>query len=112
MEVTKLKQLLGIPLEETEQDGALQFVLDDVTETIVNYCNLKKMPTGLVNTGYRMAIDLYRCDRPGIGSAPMGIASVSEGGTSTSFTSAADALTGGVLKDYKAQLNRFRRLSW
>ena len=42
----------------------------------------------------------------------MAVAAVTEGQTSTSFTRAADALQGGVLAVYKAQLNRYRKLRW
>lgn len=112
MELKKLKALLGISEEDVSQDIPLQFVMGDVEETIKNYCNLKALPAGLEYTAYRMAIDLYRYDRPGESSAPVTVASISEGDTSASFTSAADALEGGVLKDYKGQLNRYRKLGW
>lgn len=112
MELGILKGLLGI--EETDQtsDLALRFILDDVEETILNYCNLEELPAGLLNTAYRMAMDLYRYDHPGAGSAPVMVVSVSEGDTSTSFANAADSLTGGILKDYCGQLNRYRKLRW
>lgn len=112
MELEKLKGLLGIPEDDTSQDGSLQFILNDVAETILNYCNLEELPKGITNTAYRMAADLYRYDRPGEAEVPVTVASISEGDTSTSFTSAADALAGGLLKDYQGQLNRFRKLRW
>ena len=112
MELGKLKKLLGIPENDTSQDVPLQFVLDDVQETILNYCNIETLPSGLVNTAYRMAIDLYRYEKPGEADSPIRVASISEGDTSTSFANAAEALEGGVLKDYKAQLNRYRKLRW
>lgn len=112
MEAGKLKRLLGIPEGDTSQDLSLEFIIDDITETILNYCNLDELPTGLTNTAYRMAIDLYRYDRPGDSGAPVTVASISEGDTATSFTSAAEALNGGLLKDYQEQLNRYRKLRW
>lgn len=112
MELGKLKALIGIPADDTAQDIPLQFVLDDVRETILNYCNLNELPDGLINTAYRMALDLYRNERPGEEEAPLTVASISEGDTSTSFTNAANALAGGVLKDYQGQLNRYRKLVW
>lgn len=112
MELETLKALLGIPSDDTTQDIPLQFVMDDVRETILNYCNLDELPDGLINTAYRMALDLYRHERPGEEEAPLTVVSISEGDTSTSFTSAAGALTGGVLKDYQGQLNRYRKLVW
>ena len=104
--------MLGIPEGDTAQDIALQFLMEDVDETIRNYCNLKAVPAGLASTSYRMAMDLYRYERPGDGDAPVQVSSISEGDTSTSFTSAADALSGGILKDYQGQLNRYRKLGW
>ncbi|WP_367942348.1 hypothetical protein [Enterocloster citroniae] len=112
MELKKLKGLLGIPEGDTAQDIALQFLMDDVDETIRNYCNLKAVPAGLASTSYRMAMDLYRYEHPGDANALVQVSSISEGDTSTSFTSAADALTGGILKDYQGQLNRYRKLVW
>lgn len=112
MELGKLKGLLGIPEDDHSQDILLQFTMDDVEETIQNYCNLDTVPPGLVNTSYRMAMDLYRYDHPGDADAPVTVASISEGDTSTSFSSASDALAGGILKDYRGQLNRYRKVVW
>lgn len=112
MELGKLKGLLGIPGEDTSQDVPLQFILDDVEETVKNYCSLAAVPDGLMNTAYRMAVDLYRYDRPGVEEAPVMVASISEGDTSTGFVSTAEALNGGILKDYQGQLNRYRRMVW
>lgn len=112
MDLKKLKGLLGLPGGDESQDAVLQFIMEDIEETIRNYCHLKEVPAGLVSTSYRMAIDLYRYDRPGDADVPVRVASISEGDTSTSFTGAADALSGGILKDYQGQLNRYRKLGW
>lgn len=112
MEIGRLKELLGLSGEDTSRDVSLQFILDDVQETILNYCNLEEMPSGLTNTAYRMAIDLYRYDAPGEAAAPMRVSSISEGDTSTSFGRVSDELEGGILRDYKSQLNRYRKLRW
>lgn len=110
MEVDRLKKLLGIT--DDGQDERIRFVIDDVEETVKNYCNTDTVPPGLENTCYRMAVDLYRYDLSGECGAPVLVASVSEGDTSTSFTNAADALSGGILKDYRGQLNRHRKVGW
>lgn len=54
LSLDKFKKLLGII--DAAQETALQFILDDVTETILNYCNLNELPQGLENTAYRMAL--------------------------------------------------------
>lgn len=112
MELKILKALLGISEDDQTMDISIQFVMDDVQETILNYCNVDELPEGLINTAYRMAIDLYRGDQPGSNNTPVTVASISEGDTSTSFNNAADALSGGILKDYAGQLNRYRKLRW
>lgn len=109
MELGKLKGLLGIPQEEIAQDFQLQFIIDDVEETVRNYCNIKKIPDGLTYTCYRMAVDLYRYDKPGEGDGPVAVTSIKEGDTSTSFAAMTDVLQGTILKDYKAQLNKYRK---
>lgn len=110
MEKEKLKELLSIT--GNEQDVQLDFILDDVTEIIKCYCNIESVPAGLVNTGYRMAIDIYRAESIGEETTPMQVTSVSIGGTSTGFANSTDTIKDTILKSYKAVLNRFRKLGW
>lgn len=109
LELEKLKLLLGI---SEEQDTLLQFVLDDVGDMILAYCNIKVLPEGLENTAYRMAMELYRNENLGHEeSAPGSVSSISEGDTSTSFNaSVSEGYKDSLLKDYKSVLNRYRRV--
>ncbi|MBI4858497.1 MAG: phage head-tail connector protein [Acetobacterium woodii] len=110
MDIEKLKLLLGIA--GGDKDFALQFCLDNTTEAILNYCNLEELPAGLENTAYRMAMDLYRGENFGSINPDGGlIASQSEGDTSVSFR-VNDNYVQSVVKDHRAQLNRYRCLSW
>lgn len=112
MEVAKLKELLGI--EDESKDVILEFVIADVEETIKNYCHVDEMPDGLQNTGYRMAVDLYRNENIGSESAAVGsVSSITEGDTSTSFRQYVDDnFKDTVLKNYKSSLNRYRKVVW
>ena len=112
MEVAKLKELLGI--EDESKDVILEFVIADVEETIKNYCHVEEMPDGLQNTGYRMAMDLYRNENIGSESAAVGsVSSITEGDTSTSFRQYVDDnFKDTVLKNYKSSLNRYRKVVW
>lgn len=112
MEVAKLKELLGI--EDESKDVILEFVIADVEETIKNYCHVDEMPDGLQNTGYRMAMDLYRNENIGSESAAVGsVSSITEGDTSTSFRQYVDDnFKDTVLKNYKSLLNRYRKVVW
>lgn len=110
MELDKLKRLLEIAFNDTPQDTNLAFIMDDIKETILNYCNLNHLPPGLQNTAYRRAIDLHRNEAVGEGDAFDGIASIKEGDTQTNFNKAVDEnFKFMMLKNYTAQLNRYRK---
>lgn len=114
MELNELKKLLGISIEDKTKDTQLTFIISDVKETINNYCNTEEVPRGLLNTSYRMALDLYRNENLGHEESALGsVSSISEGDTSTSFKqSVDDNFKDTLLKNYKPQLNRFRKLVW
>lgn len=114
LEVNKLKALIGIPANDILRDANLGFILNDVEETILNYCNIKALPQGLTNTAYRMAIDLYRNENIGGEEAPLGtVSAIKEGDTQTSFNRSVDEnFRNTLLKNYTVQLNRYRRLAW
>lgn len=110
MNLEKLKQLLGI--DDDNQDAALEFILSNVEETIKNYCNLEEVPEGLLQTSYRMAVDLYRNENIGHEESALGsVSSLSEGDTSTSFRQYADDhFKDTVLKNYIPSLKRYRKV--
>ncbi|VUZ28529.1 Uncharacterised protein [Acetobacterium wieringae] len=111
MDVEKLKKLLGIT--GTDQDPILEFIIEDVTETVKNYCNISSIPQGLLNTAYRMAMDLYRNENIGDSSISIGqVSSITEGDTSTSFKSSTAEFKDHIMKNYRAQLNKYRKLVW
>ena len=112
MELTRLKELLGI--KDDSKDKILEFVIADVEETIKNYCHVDTVPDGLVNTGYRMAMDLYRNENIGSETGAAGsVSAISEGDTSTSFRQYVDDnFKDTVLKNYKSSLNRYRKVAW
>ena len=111
MELEKLKILLGIT--DDSKDVILQFTIENVEEIIINYCNIEEVPEGLYTTGYRMCMDLYRNENLGNEEGALGsISSISEGDTSTSFRSNITEFKDSLLKDYKKQLNKYRKLVW
>ncbi|MGN9164960.1 phage head-tail connector protein [Tissierellaceae bacterium HCP3S3_D8] len=109
----KLKKLLGIPLDNDSKDFLLQFTLDDVEQIIKDYCNIKEVPGELNNTVLRMSVDLYRNENLGEEDIPLGsVSSITEGDTSVSFRSANAEFKDTLTKNYKVQLNRYRKLVW
>jgi hypothetical protein len=110
-----LKVMLGIApdIKDEATDAKLGFALDNATEIIKNYCNIDEIPEGLGNTVVRMAVDLYRNERPGESDVPQGIKSVTTGDTSTSFAvTETNGYAESLLRNYKAQLNRYRRVAF
>lgn len=111
--IEKLKKLLGIPLDNDSKDFLFQFTLDNVEQIIRDYCNIKEVPKELNNTVLRMAVDLYRNENLGEEDIPLGsISSIGEGDTSISFRSSANEFKDTLTKNYKVQLNRYRKLVW
>lgn len=95
----RLKMLLEI--EGTDEDERLTFILESTEQKILNYCNIKALPAELENVLIEMAADYYNSSE-GVAS------SVQVGDTSVSYRKDEDS----IIREYKAQLNRFRRLGW
>ncbi|AUA23313.1 TPA: phage head-tail connector protein [Clostridioides difficile] len=113
MEVERLKKLLGFSREDDSKDTILEFILEDVEEMVKNYCNVPTIPEQLNSTILRMAIDMYKNESLGSEDIALGsISSISEGDTSVSYRSSASEFKESLLKDYKSQLNRYRKLRW
>lgn len=113
LELIKFKKLLGMDPTDTSKDVPLQFAIDDTQDIILNYCNLSELPKALETTAYRMAIDLYRNEAPGEETTPVGpVSSISAGDTATTFKSPTVEFKDHLLKDYKSQLRRFRKVGF
>nr|DAY60316.1 MAG TPA: Head Tail Connector Protein [Caudoviricetes sp.] len=114
LDLAKFKKLLGIESMDNSKDFELQYILDDVEVRVLDYCHIEELPTGLKSTCYRMAIDLYRNENIGQEERDTVVTSLSEGNTSTSFKAKEQdkAYLESILKDYRLQLNRYRKLVW
>ena len=107
----KLKQLLGIT--DDSKNSILEFTLERVENTIKNYCNIKEIPVELNNTILSMAMELYRIENFGSEEEGKDIKSIAVGDTTTTFEAKSDKrISKELLKDYKAQLDPFRKLRW
>lgn len=95
----KLKMLLGI--EGTDEDERLTFILESTEQKILNYCNIKSLPAELENVLIEMSADYYNTS-DGVAS------SVQIGDTSIQYRRDEDS----IIREYKAQLHRFRRVAW
>ena len=109
----KLKILLGI--QDNSKDYVLQLTIDIVTDMVLNYCHIKEIPSGLENVVVSMCIDKYRAENYGQENSEGKVKSISEGDVSVSFGSAfstSENPSMEFLKNYKSQLNIYRKVVW
>lgn len=98
-----------ILLTELGTDGLTEEIeldMESVCQHVRNYCNLADIPEDLNFTIADMVLDLQRAKEGG----NLAVSEVKMG--DTAYTFALDKAVQGVLKDYRAQLNTFRKLRW
>ena len=111
--INKLHKLLGF--EEGEKEEILGFVLDKTSDMICNYCRRESVPAALENVQLNMCVDMYRAESLGQENVQGAVKAITEGDVSVSFGSAAAVSENPsmeFLKNYEAQLNRFRKAGW
>lgn len=112
-DISILKQLLGFAEDNTEKDVLVTFAQENAEELVKNYCHIEEIPEGLSKTVLRIAMDIYRNEQPGGSEVPQAVKSVSVGDTTTSFgTAESQGHSESILKDYKRQLNRYRKVGF
>lgn len=129
-----IKAKLGI---DTPSETLLNYNVDEIEQTIKNYCNLDYVPKELTYTFVNMVCDLNTYDsqvvqdntpfedgNEDISISPSGVNSVRVGNTTISFGSGSDTSTRNralrshqanldqLILDYKSQLNKFRKMVW
>lgn len=111
--VEQLKTLLGIAADDTDKDLLVQFALESAQELILNYCNIDEVPDGLASTLMRISMDIYRNEQPGGSEVPQAVKSVETGDTKTSFgVTETTGYSESIVKNYKKQLNRYRKVEF
>ncbi len=112
----------------TELD--INMAIDEVGEEIKNYCNIDIIPDGLKYTWANMAIDLakyqYEVNNPvddildaidatDVSTLKIGDTQIALGGNNSERATALKSHKPNldqILMNYKAQLNRYRRMVW
>lgn len=112
MELARLKKLLGI--NDANKDIQLEFIIEDVEQKVINYCNITEIPKGLETTCYRIAMDIYKNENIGQEDDKLQTKSISEGDTSVTFEQRKydEGYSDSIIKSYTHQLNRYRKLVW
>ncbi len=93
-------------LELSEPTALIEMDIARVVQQVKNYCNLDVLPEALNFTVADMVVDLQRVRS---GDNVM-VTDVDMGDTSYSFS--VDNAVDGLVRDYQANLNAFRKLRW
>lgn len=106
-----VKILLGI--SDGSLDSVLQVYLSMTERSILNYCNIKELPSALDYTLCEMTADIYRenASKNKVGSVVGNVSSVSEDGRTVSFSSGAEikaSIEDRITRT--SELNRYRKL--
>jgi hypothetical protein len=109
--LSNTKLLLGI--SNDTDDKILQFLISTVTQEILNFCNISKLPSALNFTLCEMVADVYRDNQKSNSNNSVvgNISTISEDGRSVSFTNGVELRTS--IEDRIArttELKRFKKL--
>ncbi|MEY8321981.1 phage head-tail connector protein [Lachnospiraceae bacterium 46-61] len=107
-----LKKLLGV--KNDDSDEVLLFTINSTIDMICNYCRLQSIPEKLDNVVLNIAMDLYRSRNFEQQQIEGTVKSITEGDVSVAFdtTNCMNLSTSDILKNYKIQLDRYRRMGW
>lgn len=108
--VERLSALLGISEPDETVKVHLEFTLENAEDVVKNYCHIDEIPAGLETTVLRMAMDIYRNEHMGSADVPQSVSSVQIGDTTTSFKTSATEFSESLMKNYRATLNRYRKV--
>jgi hypothetical protein len=125
---------------DTPSEPLLKITVDEIEQTILNYCNINEIPKELTYTFANMVVDLFRYEDEFIKATTVSVEgeeeeaepdvntgninSIRVGDTTITFGSGSDtsiyhknlrshqANLDTVVLDYESQLKKFRRLVW
>lgn len=109
--LSTVKILLGISDESV--DIILRVYLSMTRNSILNYCNIKELPSALNFTLCQMTADVYRenISKNKVGSVVGSVSSISEDGRTVSFSNATEiraSIEDRITRTH--ELNRYRKL--
>lgn len=109
----KVKLLLNA--KGSSLDELLSFQIEIVSDKVKNYCNREDIPTGLENIIAEMVVDNYKSSGSGDGGSGGNVTSIKRGDTQITYgANSFNMMTGAggadFIKNYKPQLNRYRKV--
>ncbi|MEC0269407.1 hypothetical protein [Paenibacillus anseongense] len=115
--VLRLKELLGIPVEDISKDPQLTFTIEIVIQAVLTWCNISVIPIELELVVLQIAEDQYRTKYAAeFSDATSAVQSVKRGDVTTTFSSVKPNIKAGpgasFVQAYESQLAAFRKLRW
>ncbi|RJX40877.1 DNA-packaging protein [Paenibacillus pinisoli] len=117
-EIVKLR----LDLTDDSRKPLIDTYIAEIEHRIKHYCNIRRLPDGLLYVWASMVVDAVRVDLPHVDEIDDTVggqsANVKVGDTSVSgsggggLTNTAKTGIDQVVFNYKADLNRYRRLGW
>lgn len=110
-QLEKIKKLLGISLDDESKDFLLEFILENVQETIKNYCNITEIPNELGTFIQAKVISIFRYES----NKYKGVKSITEGDTKIDFAIENNGVETSTysLNDFdKKTLRNFRKVKF
>ena len=106
MRLMDIHLILLNKLDADDLTPQMEMDIEQVCQQVRNYCHIKEIPEELNFTVAEMVMDLQKSrkgDNVTVTSVDMG---------DTSYSLKVDVAINGLLRDYKTDLQRFRRLRW
>ena len=99
-----IKEVLNIVDDDNSKNFIISYIIEDVSQYILNYCNLKFIPAELFFTFVNMCVYKYKYITNSYNS---NVKSITEGDVSISFSNIDNK---EVFSSFFNELNRFRKI--
>ena len=121
--IDEVKRRLGLDVNDTTHNYLIGTYVDEAGLRIMNYCNISVIPDALSYTWVAMVASALSAEQINVLRPPVesedefemkiGDTSIKPSGSSSAApTSPTVTVIDEVLRDYKAELNSFRKLRW
>lgn len=112
-----LIEIIKSKLTDPPADDVLENYIEEVKQSILNYCNISEIPEALRYVHANMVVDFIKIqNRANDSEEQQAVTSIKEGDVTVQFGSVkketGEQVMESILFDYKDQLKRFRKLRW
>lgn len=113
---------LRLDLADESQKPLIDTYIAEIEHRIKHYCNIRRLPDGLLFVWSSMTVDAVRVDLSNVdeiadtvgggSNIKVGDTSVSSGSSGSGVTNTSKSVIDQVVLNYKADLNHYRKIRW